>query len=94
MTWQDRAACLGYSFVFDAVDTTIGREQREAVRFAKDLCAGCPVTTQCYADAMATEGGLSHSARYSVRAGLTPAERAQIKGAPHRAPGRPRKESA
>ena len=44
---------------------------------ARALCAGCPVRRACLDDALAEEGDLGERARWLVRGGLTPKERAK-----------------
>lgn len=70
--WRHSAACL------DAVDADFfpvrqGGGEYEA---AREVCHGCPVQVECLDVAMTTEGSRSGGARFGMRGGLTPAERA------------------
>lgn len=46
---------------------------------AKLLCAGCPVKRECLAEAMLDEGDLGPRARWLVRGGKTPEQRASMR---------------
>ena len=47
---------------------------------AKQICAGCPVTAECLAMALAVEDGPQQTRlpRVGIYGGLTPAERARL----------------
>lgn len=47
------------------------------IETAKAVCAGCPARAACLTEAMNEEEG-DHQHRYSVRGGLTPAERGDL----------------
>lgn len=49
-----------------------------AYQTAREMCMRCPVPEECLDDAMAYEGNAGKSSRYGVRAGLTPAQRADL----------------
>ncbi|WTX01183.1 WhiB family transcriptional regulator (plasmid) [Streptomycetaceae bacterium NBC_01309] len=72
--WQDDAACLQVGpDLFTAPDdekNSTAKSTRE--RWAKQVCAGCPVRALCLEDAIASGD------RWSVRGGLTPEEREQL----------------
>ncbi|MCX5197190.1 WhiB family transcriptional regulator [Streptomyces sp. NBC_00249] len=53
-----------------------GPNDGAAYKTARDLCDVCPVLAECFADVMAYEGNATAKYRYGIRAGLTPAERA------------------
>lgn len=46
--------------------------------YAANLCAGCPILTQCLSAAMEEEGTLVARNRYLIRGGLTPAARYEL----------------
>lgn len=75
--WWEEAACRGLGtplfFGDDNIETVSSRRRRE--RAAKQVCATCPVTVECLADALkfADEG---------VRGGLTRYERQQAADPP------------
>ncbi|MFJ3923066.1 WhiB family transcriptional regulator [Streptomyces sp. NPDC090022] len=53
-----------------------GEDNTTAV--SKQICRRCPVIEECLAEAMRQEGTASHSHRYGVWGGLSPAERADL----------------
>lgn len=66
--WTAQAACRGeYPDLFYPPHGTRGRELWKLEEAAKQVCADCPVITQC------RDAGRSE--RYGVWGGLTPAER-------------------
>jgi hypothetical protein len=72
--WSERAKCLDNSAAFDeSVGLSAG--------LAAARCEGCPVIAECLAAALAEEGTLAASNRYTIRGGLSPAERATLAGA-------------
>jgi WhiB family redox-sensing transcriptional regulator len=73
--WADEAACRNVPHIFEAADGA--RDGSAEVRKAKGVCAGCPARQFCLDEAMSEERGGATS-RYSVRGGLTPAERAEV----------------
>ncbi|AZM91463.1 WhiB family transcriptional regulator [Streptomyces sp. W1SF4] len=71
-SWADSAACA-------TVDPELmypGPGNLPAYKEARRICADCPVQAECLADAMAYEGNATKKYRYGIRAGLSPAERA------------------
>lgn len=70
--WHDRAACgPELAHLFSEPEGDERPEAREKrVASARRTCASCPVRRECLADAVDTDD------RVTVRAGLTPAERA------------------
>lgn len=66
--WRLDAACLGQDLSLFFSDGA-GQVARVAAAKAKEMCAGCPVTAQCLADAYATLDD------YGVRGGMTGRER-------------------
>ncbi len=72
-TWRDDLNCLGN---YTTTDTTNRVE-------AAELCAGCPVLSECLESAMDEEVNaegepLSHHSRFLVRGGLTPRGRVEL----------------
>jgi WhiB family redox-sensing transcriptional regulator len=67
--WRGRAACIGFQGVFFANDDPDG----ESTRRAKELCAGCQVSSQCLEFALETNqragiwGGATEDERRSLR---------------------------
>lgn len=74
-TWRDYAACAGHSAT--NYDTFFGRDtgNNRYDREAKAICAGCPVTDECLAYAVANDlnhgvyGGLNAKERSKLRRG-------------------------
>lgn len=62
--WRDEAACAGMAPRFDT-------DQPEQVQAqAKRICAGCPVSSECWIDAIATNAvGVIRAGRVMRRAG-------------------------
>ncbi|MEU7044975.1 WhiB family transcriptional regulator [Streptomyces varsoviensis] len=75
--WADDAACR------DAVEGIFFSDAPTAIAEAKQICARCPVQVQCLAAEMEAEGKKRAYARFGVRGGLTPAERAAKYQAEH-----------
>lgn len=72
--WQAQAACLGADtdlFFPDERDT----ETRDR---ALDICSACPVTSECLAWALATEGRRYYKNRHGIWGGTTPSRRGRI----------------
>jgi hypothetical protein len=79
LEWQDQASCQSHP----EMDALFFDDPRLAGR-AKNICAGCPVKTQCFEDCEAMEVGLQMSSLYGIRAGETPIERWRRRvGIPH-----------
>lgn len=75
--WWEEAACLGLATrEYDA--WYVDRGGSDGYGDARRICAGCPVATECLADAMADEAGSGHTGRFGIRAGLTPEERHEL----------------
>jgi hypothetical protein len=97
VTWHQQAACNGHEEEFADADVerhgnSRNAGYRAAVKRAKAICAGCPVVAACYERVMDEEGHDHYTARWSVRAGLEPMERARLAGVRHSGPvGRPSK---
>lgn len=74
--WAEHAACrgMGADIFHPAIARGVHARRSQAVRAAKAICATCPVTTECLADAMALP---AHADRESgaIRGGLTALER-------------------
>lgn len=76
MSWRDQAACRG-------MDPDIFCAPRTGPRpwdRARAICDQCPVRWPCRNDALEVEAGAGLTWRYSMRGGLTPAERKEIAG--------------
>ncbi|MFJ1695730.1 WhiB family transcriptional regulator [Streptomyces sp. NPDC088252] len=69
--WADYGACRGHGDIFLPPYT----ERDAAPGLARQICAGCPVRSECLTAAMTEEGNADHHRRAGVRGGLTPAER-------------------
>lgn len=74
LRWQDRAACRGQGhLLFFGADGERQPERDARERRAKQMCAGCPVSTQCLNAAIdrndkhGTWGGLNEDERASER---------------------------
>lgn len=79
--WQQDAACK------DVPEPDVFFPGKgEDAEAAKRICAGCPVLVECLAFALATMRAADRD--HGVYGGLTPAERARLRGGPalHRAP--------
>jgi transposase-like protein len=73
--WQQDAACK------DAPDPDVFFPGKgEDAEVAKQVCAGCPVMGECLAFALATMRAADRD--HGVYGGLTPAERARLRGGP------------
>lgn len=83
--WYDRAACIGKDpALWDELPPPIekGRkvgqwgagEQKKAIA----ICRACPVMVECLKAALAEEHGVVGKARYGIRGGLTPHQRAKV----------------
>ncbi len=71
--WRRQAACASADpGLFHPPDGWIGQLAMQA---AKQVCAGCPVRSDCLADALAWERPTD---RHGVLGGLTAAERARL----------------
>jgi hypothetical protein len=73
MTWSEQAACLGTPEAIWYPGK--GNSARSAYSNAQWYCDRCPVRRECLTEALAVE---LPSARYGMRAGLTPGERDAI----------------
>ena len=83
MTWQNQAACAGYSDPDAFVPhTTSERQQLRETITARAICAGCPVSDQCLTDAIRERDF------YTVRGGTVPI--ARVPGKKHQRPTLPR----
>jgi WhiB family transcriptional regulator, redox-sensing transcriptional regulator len=80
--WIEDAACTSVDGeLFFSDDASI---KAEALR----VCRGCPVRTQCLADALDAEGSQPYSRRSGIFGGRTVAERVRLsEGKPLRTPG-------
>lgn len=67
--WLKAAACLGRE------DDMFPDNHAPDIETARRICAPCPVSRQCLAEAMAEEGGRTAKGRYGIRAGLTGGQR-------------------
>jgi WhiB family transcriptional regulator, redox-sensing transcriptional regulator len=73
--WQQHAACK------DAPDPDVYFPGKgEDAEAAKEVCAGCPVLGECLAFALATMRAADRD--HGVYGGLTPTERARLRGGP------------
>lgn len=70
--WREAAACRGTDLAGWYSNYAEDIAERRAI------CIGCPVLAVCLADAQAAEHGLPPHKRYGTRAGLTPAQRAEV----------------
>ncbi|MFI1183375.1 WhiB family transcriptional regulator [Streptomyces sp. NPDC020799] len=50
----------------------------QSAELAREICARCPVAGACLADALRAEDGLSHRARFGIRGGTSPEQRAWL----------------
>jgi hypothetical protein len=80
--FYQKAACrdLEPSVFFEDVfppraDGSDGPADRLALKKAREVCAACPVRTECHAQAMIFEADLAGNRRFGVFAGLTPLQR-------------------
>ncbi|MEU2134949.1 WhiB family transcriptional regulator [Streptomyces sp. NPDC018352] len=82
--WAERGACRGHGDIFLPPST-----ERDATPGpARQICAACPIRSECLAAAMKEEGRADHHGRAGVRGGLTPTERASIARRLRRTPSR------
>ena len=91
LAWRANAACVGEPtamFFHDVLSlragSTFAREralQHQPVRDALNLCALCPVRTDCLNTAMNAEHGNAAAGRHGIWGGLLPHERAQLANA-------------
>jgi hypothetical protein len=65
--WRTSAACLG---LWEAMHP---ENDEDAIAYAKSICARCPVTRDCFWDAVATD-----DMRHGIRAGLRAGERRAV----------------
>lgn len=71
--WQTKAECR------DLTELFINRDRdAEGLAMAREICATCPVRTECLASAMVEEGNDDATRRAGIRGGLTPTERGQL----------------
>ena len=83
MTWQNQAACAGYSDPDAFVPhTTSERQQLRETITARAICAGCVVSDQCLTEAVRERDF------YTVRGGTVPI--ARVPGKKHQRPILPR----
>lgn len=68
LSWAERGVCRGYSL--DVFFT----ESKSGMRRAKEICAACPVRTECLDEVLRAED----SSRYGVFGGLTASERKRL----------------
>lgn len=76
--WQDDASCRGltHRFYDDVwVGLGTGKPQPEALKWAKAMCAACPVLSECRSTVFLDERDIPADLRYGVCAGMTPQER-------------------
>ncbi|NEB92403.1 WhiB family transcriptional regulator [Streptomyces bauhiniae] len=66
--WRDHAACIGSG------DAMFPDQDKTRIEWARQICAGCPVTQACLRDAIRTKDN-----QWGVRADLTPEERQSVK---------------
>lgn len=77
--WWDRAACRGISpGLFTVSDRGYGsvpegRRQRSDNDAAKQVCNGCTVAADCLQE------GIEQNDKWTIRAGLTPAQRRPLR---------------
>lgn len=72
--WQEKGRCRNLSVeVFFEADGIRGPRRRRWEEAAKQVCAQCPVITECRAHAVAAED-------YGVWGGLTAQERLDLRG--------------
>jgi WhiB family redox-sensing transcriptional regulator len=71
--WMDAMACR------DEDPELFFSESHAAIKLAKAVCAGCPVITECLADAVRRD--LRHGVESGIAGGLTAAERASAREA-------------
>jgi WhiB family redox-sensing transcriptional regulator len=72
--WRANAACAAGDPDLHHPDGE-GRDYRAQVADAKAVCASCPVSASCREWITGYEAGFKVSARWSIWAGMTPAER-------------------
>lgn len=77
--WRDDAACL------DALDVDFFPAASGDFEAAREVCRLCPVHAVCLDDVMTDEGSLHAAARFGMRGGLSPSERAHAYRATTRA---------
>lgn len=70
LDWRTQAACHDDPELFFSTD------ERD-IEQARSICRGCPVTTDCLSDAMASET-VKVRDRWGIRAAYTPAQRVRI----------------
>ena len=68
LDWRRRGACK------DVDPEIFFRESQRGVKIAKAICAGCPVQARCLPWALDQSDD-----RFGVAAGMTPAERLQLR---------------
>lgn len=88
--WQDDASCRGltHRFYDDVwVGLGTGKPQPEALRWAKAMCAACPVLAECRTVVLEDERDLPADLRYGVCAGMTPQERIALSEYPREREG-------
>lgn len=71
-TWIEEAACQNYTYIFDET-YMYGHHTELAQKLAKQICATCPVITQCEKHAASFE--TTNRTVHGVWAGMTPTER-------------------
>ncbi len=72
MTWREHAACrdADISAFFEDDEYKTQRYSRAML-----ICRKCPVSSECLAEALRTEG---RGTRFGLRGGLTPAQRENL----------------
>lgn len=75
--WYEDAACAG----LDLDRFFPSTNNAAAIAAAKAVCASCPVTARCLAEALAAEGQLGAASRAGIWGALTGSERAAAAGA-------------
>lgn len=69
--WTSKASCIGLEPMFDYEKRDV--QNKELMRIVRNICGSCEVQQECLADALAFDE------QYTIRGGLTPTERNQIK---------------
>lgn len=76
-SWRDGASCANNLSPEEADALFYPATEAEA-KVAKAMCERCSVLEICLEDAMRMEGGSPGSARFGIRGGLDPLERAAL----------------
>ena len=83
MNWQERAECARKSgpegvTLYSPENWFSAPTDKVGIKYAKSICARCPVVDECLRYAMADEGTSSRSNRFGIFGGLTEAERESL----------------